>query len=184
MNILIIKPKTCIKRGKIMEMTQEELNKIVESHELWKIGVEEGVRADLRYADLRCADLRMADLEGAILNGADLRGADLEKARLPVDIKSTDLRKAYLRGAYLPEYMYQVTGCGRNNRPTTYDVLNNQIICGCWVCDDGNTLENFEKRIEDVYGENGENHNEKYYNEYMSAIKFFKEMRKLNETSR
>ena len=184
MNILIIKPKTCIKRGKIMEMTQRELNEIIENHELWMMGVEEGIRADLRCADLRCADLRCVDLNGVILNGADLRCADLRGAYLPVDLKGTDLRNADLRGAYLPEYMYQVTGCGSANRPTTYDLLNNQIICGCWVCSKGNTLENFEKRIEDVYGENGTKPNEKYYQEYMSAIKFFKEMRKLNAKRR
>ena len=167
-----------------MEMTQKELNEIIENHELWMMGVEEGIRADLSHADLRYADLRMADLEGVILNEADLRCADLRGARLPTDIKGVDLRNADLRGAYLPEYMYQVTGCGGANRPTTYDLLNDQIICGCWVCSKGNTLENFEKRIEDVYGAYRPEHYEKYYNEYMSAIKFFKEMRKLNETSR
>ena len=145
-------------------MTQKELNKIIESHELWMLGVEEGIRADLRYADLRCADLRHTDLERVILNEADLRCADL-------------------RGACLPDYMYQVTGCGSDNRPSTYDVLNNQVICGCWACDEGNTLENFEKRIEDVYGAHRAKPNQKYYNEYMSAIKFFKEMRKLNAKS-
>ena len=167
-----------------MEMTKKELNEIIESHELWRMGVAEGIRADLRYEDLRCADLRYADLEGVILNEADLRCADLRGARLSTDIKGTDLRNADLRGAYLPDYMYQVTGCGRAYRPTTYDVLNNQVICGCWACSKGNTLENFEKRIEDVYGNQGLTTNQKYYQEYMSAIKFFKEMRKLNETSR
>ena len=167
-----------------MEMTQKELNEIIENHELWMMGVEEGIRADLRNADLRYADLRHADLERVILNEADLRCADLRGARLPTDIKGVDLRDADLRGAYLPEYMYQVTGCGGANRPTTYDLLNDQIICGCWVCSKGNTLENFEKRIEDVYGAYRPELYEKYYNEYMSAIKFFKEMRELNETSR
>ena len=166
-----------------MELTQRELNEIIENHELWMMGAEEGMRADLRHADLRYADLRYADLEGVILNEADLRCADLRGARLSTDLKGTDLRNADLRGAYLPEYMYQVTGCGRGNRPTTYDLLNNQIICGCWVCKDGNTLENFEKRIEEVYGGYWIKPNEKYYQEYMSAIKFFKEMRKLNGKS-
>ena len=160
-------------------MTQEELNKIIENHEMWMMGAEEGIRADLSNEDLRCADLRMADLEKVILNGADLRNADLRGACLPTDLKGTDLRNADLRGAYLPDYMYQVTGCGRAYRPTTYDVLNNQVICGCWVCSEGNTLENFEKRIEDVYGENGKKPNKKYYQEYMSGIEFFKEMKKI-----
>lgn len=164
-------------------MTQRELNEIIENHELWMLGVEEGIRADLSHADLRCADLRMADLESVILNEADLRCADLRGARLPTDLKGTDLRNADLRGAYLPDYMYQATGCGKAYRPTTYDVLNNQVICGCWVCSKGNTLENFEKRIEDVYGDQGLNPNKKYYNEYMSVIKFFKEMRELNAKS-
>lgn len=154
-------------------MTQEELNKIIESHELWMMGVEEGIRADLRGVDL----------EGVLLNEADLRCADLREARLSTDLKGTDLRKADLRGAYLPDYMYQVTGCGKAYRPTTYDVLNNQVICGCWECNYGNTLDNFEKRIEDVYGAYRPEPYEKYYNEYMSAIKFFKEMRKLNAKS-
>ena len=71
------------------------------------------------------------------------------------EVIQANLREADLRGAYLQDYMYQVTGCVSANRPTTYDVLNDQIICGCWVCDEGNTLENFEKRIEDMYGDQG-----------------------------
>ena len=116
-----------------MEMTKKELNEIIENHELWMMGVEEGIRADLRHADLRCADLRGVDLEEVILNEADLRCADLRGAFLSTDLKGTDLRNADLREAYLPEYMYQVTGCGSANRPTTYDLLNNQIICGAGV---------------------------------------------------
>ena len=145
-----------------MRMTQEKLKGIIKKHGMWIRGEKEGIQADLRGADLREANLRGANLIQANLIQADLIQADL-------------------RGAYLPDYMYQVTGCGSDNRPTTYDVLNDQIICGCWECSKGNTIENFEKRIEDVYGENGTIPNEKYYQEYMSAIKFFKEMRKLNE---
>ena len=146
-------------------MTKEELNGIIEKHGMWIRGEKEGIQASLRGANLREAKLKWADLREADLRGANLRGANL-------------------RGAYLPDYMYQVTGCGRDNRPTTYDVLNNQVICGCWVHSKGNTLENFEKRIEDVYGERGAEPNQKYYNEYMSAIKFFKEIRKLNAKRR
>ena len=56
-----------------MEMTQRELEEIIEKHKLWVMGKKEGMRADLG----------MADLEMAILNGADLRMADLRGARLP-----------------------------------------------------------------------------------------------------
>ena len=156
--------------------------------------------ADLRGAYLREADLIDADLRWANLSGANLRGADLSRATISranlsevnlieadlrnadlreADIKGADLRGADLFGVIIDKYMYQITGCGSFNTTTTYDVRNNQVIWGCWVCNDGNTLENFEKKIEDIYGENGSNPNKKYYQEYMLAINFFKETKKL-----
>ena len=180
-----------------MEMTKDELNKIIERHSKWVLGVDGGILADLREANLSEANLIGANLSGANLSGADLSranlswaalreanlsGADLRWANLSeADLSSTDLRDADLRGVNLTKYMYQITGCGSVKRTTTYDVLNNQVICGCWVCNDGNTLENFEKRIEDVYGENGKTPNKKYYQEYMGAIEFFKAMKKSKE---
>ena len=126
--------------------------------------------ADLRGAYLRGAYLRGADLRGADLQGAYLRGADLQGAYL----QRADLRGAYLQGAYLPNGIYQVVGCGSENRCTTYDSVNDRIICGCWNDDSGNALASFEQRINDIYGEKGKNPNKKYYLEYMSAITFFK----------
>lgn len=156
--------------------------------------------ADLSGAFLNGADLSGADLRWANLSGANLRGADLSRATISraniseanlrdVDLRSADLREADINGADLrgadllgviiDKYMYQITGCGSFNTTTTYDVRNNQVIWGCWICNDGNTLENFEKKIEDMYGENGSNHNKKYYQEYMFAIDFFKATKKL-----
>ena len=77
------------------QLTQEELDKIIEQHKhWWNEDCEgwEGMKADLRGADLRGANLRGADLCDADLRGADLRGADLCDA---------DLRGADLRGADL-----------------------------------------------------------------------------------
>ena len=148
-----------------MEMTKKELNEIIERHGKWIYGEEDGV----------LADLSRADLSGAYLREAILKDADIREANL----RDVDLRGADLFGVIIDKYMYQITGCGSFNTTTTYDVRNNQVIWGCWICDDGNTLENFEKKIEDIYGENGSNHNKKYYQEYMLAINFFKETKKL-----
>jgi hypothetical protein len=153
--------------------------------------------ADLRFANLSETDLRNADLSGANLSDAKLRGATISRANLSyvnlndADLRGADLREAYLVGAdlrctdldgtILNKYMYQITGCGSFSTTTTYDVVNNQVICGCWICDDGNTLENFEKMIEDIYGESGEKPNKKYYQEYMLAINFFKATKKLED---
>lgn len=136
--------------------------------------------ATLQWANLNGANLKGAKLNGANLNGAylresDLRGADLREA----DIVGIDLRGANLEGTILNKYMYQTTVCENANITTTYDALNNQVIWGCWICIDGNTLENFEKKIESVYGENGETPNEKYYHKYIGVINFFKAMEKL-----
>ena len=137
----------------------EQLQEIIESHGKWLKNEEGGQRADLRDADL----------QGAYLRGADLRDADLQDA---------DLRDADLRGADLPNGIYQVVGCGSNNRCTTYDIINDRVICGCWNDNNGNHLADFEQRINNVYGVNGNNPNVQYYKEYMAAIAFFKEVRK------
>ena len=126
--------------------------------------------ADLERANLHRADLRVADLEGANLHGANLKGADLE---------GVNLCMADLEGAELPIGVYQIVGPGSCNRCTTYDVINDQIACGCWNDGEGNHLDSFIKRIEEVYGPKGETPNSKYYAEYMSAINFFRAMKEL-----
>ena len=157
-----------------MEMKKEELDEILENHVKWLFG-DDGNRADLRGADLRGADLRDAYLSGADLSGADLSGADLSGA----DLRGAYLRDAYLRDANLPTGIYQVVGAGSCNRCTTYDSINDRVICGCWSDGEGNHLESFEKRIEEIYGAEGEEPNLEYHKEYMAAIAFFKAMKEL-----
>ena len=95
-----------------------------------------------------------AYLRGAYLQGADLRGA-------------------YLQRADLPNGIYQVGGAGSANRCTTFDSVNDRIICGCWNDNNGNHLEAFKKRIVEIYGENGKTPNAAYFAEYMAAVTFF-----------
>ena len=150
------------------------------------------VRADLETADLREADLRGANLTGTNLRdaclrdvnlrGADLRGADLRGAKLfGADLRGANLGSADLRGALLPSGVYQIVGAGSHNRCTTYDGINNLVICGCWNDGAGNHLDSFVKRIEEIYGAEGEEPNLEYHKEYMAAIAFFKAMKELRE---
>ena len=150
-------------------MEKRKLDKILEKHVMW-LNKNGGERACLRDVNLRGADLCGADLCGADLRGAKLFGADLRGA---------NLGSADLRGALLPSGVYQIVGAGSHNRCTTYDGINNLVICGCWNDGAGNHLESFEKRIEEVYGAEGEEPNLKCYTEYMSAVTFFKAMREL-----
>ena len=143
--------------------------------------------ADLQGADLRDAHLRGANLRGAYLQGADLRdaylqGADLQGAHLRgAYLQGADLRGAYLQGAGLPNGIYQIVGCGSYNRCTTYDSINDRVICGCWEDGGGNRLESFKKRIETIYGDKGETPNAAYYIEYMTAINFFKMVKRVRK---
>lgn len=167
-------------------MDKERLDEIVAIHGRWiqdKGGKHADLRgadlcgADLRYAYLKRADLRGADLRGANLHGADLRGADLYGTNLC----GANLLHADLKGATLPIGVYQIVGAGSCNRCTTYDSINDRIVCGCWNDSAGNHLKSFARRIEEIYGIKGKNPNSKYYAEYMSAINFFRAIKELNK---
>jgi hypothetical protein len=82
--------------------TAEQLQEILQKHQLW-LGCEDGgERADLSYADLSSAALSSADLRYANLSYADLRSANLSYADLSsADLSSADLRYADLRYADL-----------------------------------------------------------------------------------
>ena len=133
-------------------MTQNELDKILQSHQKWLAGEDGGSRADLQdanlqvadlqdanlqVADLRGANLQVADLQDANLRGADLRaanlrGADLQAANLQVaDLQSANLRGANLRGADLQGADLQSANLqGANLRGADLRAAN--IDYSCW----------------------------------------------------
>lgn len=186
-----------------MKISAAKLQEILESHGRWLRDNEDGERAnlggadlrytnlcdaDLRDADLRDADLRYADLRDANLRYADLRDADICDADLRdanlrgADLRGADLRYATLRGADLRDAnlgkkYYQVTRIGSRKGTTTYCVDDDTVICGCWSHNNGATLDEFKDRIESVYGREGDNPNQQYYDEYMAAISFFAAMK-------
>lgn len=96
-----------------------------------------------------------ANLRDAYLSGANLRGADLDKT------------------------YYQVVRIGSRRGTTTYCVDDDNVLCGCWNNYKGGTLEEFKTRVESVYGREGNNPNEQYYDEYMAAITFFAAMKEM-----
>ena len=138
--------------------------------------------ADLQGASLRGVHLRGAYLRGAYLQGAYLQGAYLQDANLrDAHLQDANLRGAHLQGAGLPNGIYQIVGCGSYNRCTTYDSINDRVICGCWEDGGGNHLESFKKRIETIYGDKGEAPNAAYYIEYMAAINFFEMVKRVRK---
>ena len=98
-------------------MTQERLNKIIESHQHYlnkDIDGWESMRADLSYKNLSGLDLsnanlyrvnlRKANLRDANLSCANLRKANLRNANLSnANLRKTDLADADLSNAYLRE---------------------------------------------------------------------------------
>ena len=188
-----------------MKISAEKLQEIIESHGRWLRNAEGGERADLggaylSGANLGGADLRSADLSGAYLSGANLGGADLRSADLSganlggANLRSADLSGAnlggaylsganlggaYLSGANLDKTYYQVVRIGSRKGTTTYCVDDDNVLCGCWNNYKGGTLEEFKTRVESVYGREGNNPNEQYYDEYMAAITFFAAMKEM-----
>ena len=153
-----------------MKISAEKLQEIIKSHGRWLRNEEGGERANLRDAYLSGANLSDADLSGANLRGADLRGANLRGA---------NLRDANLSGADLDKTYYQVVRIGSRRGTTTYCVDDDNVLCGCWNNYKGGTLEEFKTRVESVYGREGNNPNEQYYDEYMAAITFFAAMKEM-----
>ena len=178
-----------------MKISAEKLQEIIESHGRWLRNAEGGERADLRSADLSDAylsgaDLSGANLGGAYLSGANLRSADLSGANLRsadlsganlggADLSGANLGGAYLSGANLDKTYYQVVRIGSRQGTTTYCVDDDNVLCGCWNNYKGGTLEEFKTRVESVYGREGNNPNEQYYDEYMAAITFFAAMKEM-----
>ena len=68
-------------------INQEELNEILQKHEMWLKNEKSGKRADLIDVDLRGVNLSYANLSGADLRNANLGGADLTY----VDLSNADL---------------------------------------------------------------------------------------------
>lgn len=188
-----------------MRITQEKLKEILASHGKWLRYENGGERANLSGADLSCINLNHTDLRGAnlceanfyganlygaILCGANLCGANLCGADLSnSSLRATDLRaidlsnsrfdNANLSTTSLSKTYYQIVRIGSREATTTYCVEDDNVRCGCWNNYGGGTLEEFKKRVESVYGEDGKNPNKKYYTQYMAAIEFFEKMAKL-----
>lgn len=85
------------------EITREELNQILEKHELWlRSGGKEGERADLKGANLTGVDLIGVNLSRASLVGVSFIGARLGLINLAgANLRDARLRDANLYGANL-----------------------------------------------------------------------------------
>lgn len=188
-----------------MRITQEKLKEILASHSKWLRGENGGEKADLSNVDLSYINLNHTDLRGANfcganlyranlfganLSGAKLCGADLCGADLSYSsLRATNLRHTNLSNSRfgnsnlsttsLSKTYYQIVRIGSREATTTYCVEDDNVRCGCWNNYGGGTLEEFKKRVESVYGENGARPNKKYYTQYMAAIEFFEKMAKL-----
>lgn len=83
-------------------ISQKELNKILEKHKLWIKNEEDGKRADLKGIDLSYTYLSNIDLSYVYLKDTDLKRADLSNANLTsANLIDADLRGADLRDANL-----------------------------------------------------------------------------------
>lgn len=126
--------------------------------------------ADLFCTEIIDTDLTHADLSDANLRGTDFGGSDLRLAKLC----GAKISNVNLRGAFLPDGIYMVAGLGSKDGGYIYYDSNNDFVkCGYWDDGNGNRLDSFKKRVEEVYGPNGEKPNSMSYKAYQSAINYF-----------
>jgi len=84
------------------EITQDELNEILEKHEKWLNSKPDGEKADLHGRDLQGLDLYKANLQYANLHNANLNYVNLQDANLQhADLWTSDLKGANLQYANL-----------------------------------------------------------------------------------
>ena len=88
-----------------MEMSQDDLNKILEDHKKWLKYKNTGCRADLTGVNLRDADLCGANLSRADLSFARLIGAEL----ICTILTGANLTGAILDGAFLGQTVFYDT---------------------------------------------------------------------------
>lgn len=140
------------------------------------------VGVNLSQACFFCANLLNANLIDSKLINTDFSHANLSRACLYwSDFKGANFCGACLSGAVLPDGIYQIVGNGFINRATTYDSVNDYVLCGCWSDNDGNHLDSFKRHIEKVYGPNSDTTNNRFYTEYMAAIIYFETVRKFKD---
>lgn len=96
-------------------MNVKELQKILDLHQKWLEGDEDGQYADLSYTDLTCANLSRANLSRANLSHTNLHRADLTCANLShTNLHCADLHRAFLHGANLDHArLIECVGDGR-----------------------------------------------------------------------
>ena len=134
------------------------------------------------------SDVTMSGISGLTKDTTIIKNIVIRKstvtANLPID------SKPILNYIYCPDcsindnpyskypYPVNVGPIGSRGEFTTYYPDRDVVSCGCWKTDNEDiptgTLEEFESRVNEVYGEDGETPNKFYYSQYMNAIAYFK----------
>lgn len=93
-------------------------------------------------------------------------------------MRGTDLRNTNLNGAnttrVIGQTFFSIDNIGSRDSKTIYHVDTDTILCGCWR----GTLEEFEKRVREVHGDN------KYGKQYAVAIETFRMLKEIKEDAK
>ena len=142
--------------------------------------------ANLSYVNLSNADLSCTNLNYANLIHADLSYVDLGNANLSnANLNYCNLSYTFLLGVILTKASFYLTNLyeakgdfvgvenvGSRNDTTHYFYNDDRVICGCF---DG-SMEEFEDKVKNEYSEDN-----KYYKQYIVAIKILKELAEINK---
>lgn len=109
------------------KISDEELRKILNLHEKWLRGEEDGIRADLGWTDLRNMNLSHTNLSAANLDYAILENSDLSRSDfIRTNLSCANLKNANLSYATLDHTNFSNACLAGANLKGAY--LNNTIL--------------------------------------------------------
>ncbi|MCI9130317.1 MAG: pentapeptide repeat-containing protein [Eggerthellaceae bacterium] len=113
---MVIKMQEAEQGKELRQITEQELEEILEKHRLWVRDKPGGERADLTDADLRGIDLREALLssaacKGACFDGVDMRGSNISAA----DMRGASFRMTKMHGSYARGTRFNRAEISRSN---------------------------------------------------------------------
>jgi len=122
-------------------------------------------RHNIYNIDIEKANLYNANLENADLENANMAYSNLENANM----KNSNINRADLISIQ-GKHIFKTSGNGSKGREIWYILEDDYIKAGCW----GGTLDEFEKRVEEVYGNNKDSYE---YTSYQDVIEYYRKKR-------
>jgi len=164
-----------LKNGQVEKFNR--YRKLLYKYDVYVIDLE---NANLEYAKMENANLENANMINANLYNSNMANSNLENVDMynanmkKANLKNANINKADLTGTHINniqgKHIFKMSGNGSAGREIWYILEDDYIQAGCW----GGTLDEFEKRVEEVYGNDKDSYE---YKSYQDVIEYYRKKR-------